>query len=79
MGRNTNELQDFRKQVDLYLDRALNPEAEQQLLDRVNHDPNYGRVLSSEQNFRKFIKNNVKRTPVSSDFIQAIKNKIRVE
>jgi hypothetical protein len=79
MGRSTNELQNFRKQVDLYLDRALNAEDERQLLDRVNHDPNYGRVLSSEKNFRDFIKNNVKRPQVSHDFIQSIKDKVRVD
>lgn len=79
MRRSINDLQNFRKQVDLYLDRALNSEDEQQLLDKVSHDPNCGRMLNSEKNFRDFIKNNVKRPQVSHDFIQAIKNKIRVD
>ncbi|GLR16550.1 anti-sigma factor [Portibacter lacus] len=79
MQSRTNDLQDFRQQVDLYLDRALNTEDERQLLDRVNHDPNCGRVLSKEQNFRNFIKQNVKRSEATPDFIQAIKNKIRID
>mgnify|MGYP000029013618 CR=1 FL=1 len=79
MQSRTNDLQDFRQQVDLYLDNALNTEDERALLDRVNHDPNCGRVLSKEQNFRKFIKQNVRRAEASPDFIQAIKNKIRVD
>lgn len=79
MQSRTNDLQDFRKQVDLYLDRALNSEAEKELLNRVNHDPNCDRVLSKEKNFREFIKNSVKRPQVSPDFIQAIKNKIIIE
>ncbi|WP_235298505.1 hypothetical protein [Portibacter marinus] len=79
MQSRTNDLQDFRQQVDLYLDKALNTEDERALLDRVNHDPNYSRVLSKEQNFRKFIKQNVKRAEASPDFIQAIKNKIRID
>ncbi len=79
MQSRTNDLQDFRKQVDLYLDRALNSEDERDLLDRVNHDPNCGRVLSKEQSFRNFIKNKAKRPEVTPDFIQAIKNKIKID
>jgi hypothetical protein len=79
MQSRTNDLHDFRKQVDLYLDRALNSEDEKELLNKVNHDPNCDRVLSKEKNFREFIKNNVKRPQVSPDFIQAIKNKIIIE
>ena len=79
MGSRTNDLQDFRKQVDLYLDRALNSEDEKQLLDRVHHDPSCGKVLSKEQNFRNFIKSNVRRSEVTPDFIQAIKNRIQVD
>ena len=79
MQSRTNDLQNFRKQVDLYLDRALNSEDEKELLDRVNHDPNCGKVFSKEKNFRNFIKNNVKRSEVTPDFIQAIKNKIKID
>ena len=79
MQSRTNDLQNFRKQVDLYLDKALNSEDEQELLNRVNLDPSCGRVLSKEKNFRNFIKNNVKRQEVTPDFIQAIKNKIKVD
>ena len=79
MQSRTNDLQDFRKQVDLYLDRALNTEDEKELLNRITHDPSCGRVLSKEQNFRNFIKNNVKRQEVTPDFIQAIKNKIKID
>lgn len=78
MHNRANDLQDFREQVDLYLDRALNTEDEQALLDRVNHDPSCGRVLNSEQNFRNFIKNNVERHGVSTDFIQTLKNKVKL-
>lgn len=78
MGR-TNDLQDFRKQVDLYLDRALNSEDEKELLNRVNHDPNCGRVFSKEKHFRNFIKSNVKRSEATPDFIQAIKNRIKID
>ena len=79
MQSRTNDLQDFRQQVDLYLDRALNTEDERELLNRVNLDPNAGKVFSKEQNFRNFIKQNVKRSEATPDFIQAIKNKIRVD
>ncbi len=79
MQSRTNDLQNFRKQVDLYLDRALNSEDEKELLERINHDPSYGRVFSKEKNFRNFIKNNVKRSEATPDFIQAIKNKIKID
>ena len=79
MQSRTNDLQNFRKQVDLYLDRALNSEDEKELLDRVNHDPSCGKLFSKEKNFRNFIKNNVKRSEATPDFIQAIKNKIKID
>lgn len=79
MQSRTNDLQDFRQKVDLYLDRALNTEDEKELLNRVTHDPSCGQVLSKEQNFRNFIKQNVKRSSATPDFIQAIKNKIRID
>ena len=79
MQSRTNDLNDFRQKVDLYLDKALNPEDEKELLNQVNHDPNCDRVLSKEKNFRNFIRNNVRRSQASPDFIQAIKNKIIID
>ena len=79
MQSRTNDLQDFRQKVDLYLDRALNTEDERELLNRVTHDPSCGKVLSKEKNFRNFNKQNVKRSSATPDFIQAIKNKIRLD
>ncbi len=72
---NVNEIQD---QVNLYFDNALGENEKQELLHKVDIDPRCSKIFNKEKNFRNFIKNNVTRPSVSSDFIQLIKDRIRV-
>ena len=72
------DLQDIRRQVDMYFDQALNQQDQDQLLDRVNSDPAYHRVFTQERSMREQIKLNIHRPGVSPDLIQAIKDNIRM-
>ena len=71
---NFNNLSD---RVNLYLDKALSQEDESKLLREVDDDPRYRGVLDREQDFRSFVKNNIRRSSVSPDLIHSIKEKIR--
>ena len=78
MMRNRENLQDLRQKIDLFFDNALPLADQEELLSRVNNDPRCSQMFNKEKCFRDFIKNNVKRTSVSPDFIQSIKNRIRI-
>ena len=73
-----NQMHDFHQRVSLYFDNALSEEDQRDLMNLVNNDPRCSKVFNKEKSFREFIKTNVKRPQVSSDFIQAIRDKIRV-
>lgn len=75
---NRNDIHGFRERVNLYFDNQLNKEEEDSLLQEVNTDPSRGVVFKKEKNFREFIKNNVKRSTVSPDLIQNIRDRIKI-
>lgn len=68
--------QQMRSQIDMYLDRALPSQDEQNLISKVSHDPQLNQMLEEEKSFRNFIKDNVKRSNVSPELIRTIKERI---
>ena len=72
------DLQNIRRQVDMYFDRALSSQDQDALLDRVNKDPAYHRVFTQEKAMREHIRQGIHRPGVSPDLIQAIKDNIRM-
>jgi hypothetical protein len=77
--KNGDHLQEIRRQVDMFFDHALSLDDEKNLLDRVQQDPTYKQVFSHEKNIREHLKSRVHRPGVSSEFIQSIKNHIRLD
>ncbi len=75
---NQDDLQDIRKQVDMFFDNALNQQEQNSLMERVNTDPSYHRVFTQEQMMRQQIKQKIHRPGVSPDLIQTIKDNIRM-
>lgn len=69
---------DLRQQIDLYFDNALSPEDREKLMHKVECDSNCCQMFEKEKCFRDYIKNNVKRSTVSTDLINSIKERIRV-
>ena len=78
MDGNSNNLNNFHHKVNMYLDNELSSEAANNLLEEAQQVPGYHRVLQKEKSFRHFIKQNVHRPHVAPDFIQSIKDKIRI-
>lgn len=78
MKNRRNHLNDFRQRVNLYFDNALSEEDQKELMSEVQHDPKCQREFTKEKSFRDFIRNNVKRSSVSPDLIQSIRDKIRI-
>ena len=75
--RNRENIQDLRQKIDLYFDNALPPKDQEELMQKVQKDPRCSSMFKKEKTFRDFIKNNVKRTSVSPDIIQSIRDSIR--
>ena len=76
--RNSEQLKDFRQQVDLYFDNALTSEESLRVVNQAKEDPQFGRVFESESNFRNLLKSKVKRSTCSENLINNIKNRIKV-
>lgn len=68
---------DLRQKINLYFDNALPEKDQRDLLQRVHTDPQCNQMFNKEKNFRDFIKNKAKRSPVSPDIIQSIRDRIR--
>nr|MBS0038514.1 hypothetical protein [Saprospiraceae bacterium] len=77
MDGNSN-FNNFHQKVNMYLDNELSTEAAHSFLEEAQQVPGYHRVLQKEKSFRHFIKQNVHRPHVAPDFIQSIKDKIRI-
>ena len=76
MGQET--LRQLRQRIDMYLDNELPNEECQSLLQKVQTDPKCNQIFNKEKSFREYIKTNVKRPAVSPDFVQSIRDRIRV-
>ena len=76
--KNGDHLEEVRRQVDLFFDHALSLEDQRVLLERVQQDPMYQQVFSHEKTIREHLKNHIHRPGVSPDFIQSIKDHIRM-
>jgi len=76
--RSPEDFLEFRRKVDMMLDNALSHEDEKEIMNHVRANPEYGRFLENEKNFRHFVKENVVRPKVSSDFIESIRQKVRI-
>jgi hypothetical protein len=76
--RGPNDYQDIRKEVDMMLDKALSKEAEEEVMKKIQDNPEYESLLKNERNFRDFVRGNVVRPKVTPEFIQSIKDKVRI-
>ncbi|MBX2816897.1 MAG: hypothetical protein KTR24_12905 [Saprospiraceae bacterium] len=75
--RGPNDYQELRQNVDLILDRALTQEAQDEMMKKVEGDPEFAQMMNKERNFREFVRKNVTRPKVTPEFIQSIKDQVR--
>ena len=76
--RNFETNKDLRKQINLYFDNALANEEATSLIEHIKSNPRAEDMFNKEKTFRDYIKTNFKRSNVSSNLIEAIKNKINI-
>lgn len=72
------DMNKFRNQIDLYLDNALPNQDLEELLKQLNSSPQAQRILSEEQSFRSFIKNNYKRPSLDQSLVDNIKSHLDI-
>ena len=77
--RAPNDFRDFRKKVDMMLDNALTKEGEEEVMNKIKDTPAYEQMLNNERNFRDFVRGSVVRPKVTPEFIQSIKDKVRIQ
>jgi hypothetical protein len=66
----------LKKQVEMFFDQALDPQAKAEFLQKVNTDPQYQQAYQNELAIRDNIKKHIYRPINSSQLIKAIKNQI---
>lgn len=76
--RGPNDYQELRQNVDLILDKALTREAQNEVMKKVEGDPEFEKVMKTERTFREFVRKNVTRPKVTPEFIQSIKDQVRI-
>jgi hypothetical protein len=76
--KNGHHLNEIRRQVDMFFDHALSLDDEKHLLNQVGQDPTYNQVFNREKNMRENLRNRVHRPGVTPDFIQSIKDHIKM-
>ncbi len=76
--RGPNDYQELRQNVDLILDKALTREAQNEVMKKVEGDPEFEKAMKTERTFREFVRKNVTRPKVTPEFIQSIKDQVRI-
>ena len=66
----------IKENVSLYFDNALSKEDEETLMKNVDSDPDCCQIFNKERSAREFLKNNVRRSSVSSDLMDTIKKNL---
>ena len=75
--KNLDNMNDFPKQVNMYLDNELSQDDQTSFLNTVKDNSQFNNMLDNERSFRQFVKTNVLKSHVSPSLIQNIKDKIR--
>ena len=76
--KNQESTSSLRNTISLYFDNALSQEECNSLMDKVSNDSRCHKEFKKEESFRNFIKDNVKRSPVSPGLIQSIKDSTKI-
>jgi len=71
-------VEEIQNRVSLFFDNALGENERKELLDQVSHDPHCSKIFKKEQTCRNIIKEKITRPSVSTDFIQSIKDSIKI-
>jgi hypothetical protein len=76
--QNFDSVKSIRQQINLFLDNELPNEEQQNLIQYMENDARSNKIFNKEKDFREFVKTNVRRSAVSPDFIQNLKERIKM-
>ncbi|MBK8625769.1 MAG: hypothetical protein IPN86_09480 [Saprospiraceae bacterium] len=68
----------LRHQINLFLDNELPKDDQANLIQFMENDARSSKIYNNEKDFREFVKNNVKRPSVTPDFVQNLKERIKL-
>jgi hypothetical protein len=71
-----DELENFKRQVGMYFDQAMDPQSREAFLQRIESDPDCRDCFQKEQFIRDRIRQHIYRPGDPGQLIQAIKNQI---
>lgn len=74
MMDHSESLKTIRQRIHLFLDNELARDEEEKLIQSIEEDPRTSKLMDQEKQFRTFLKSNLKRPGVSSDFKQNLKS-----
>ena len=75
--RNPDPIHEYHRMVNMFLDQQLNDDENRQVLHQAQENPEFQRVLRTEQNFRDLIKKNVvQRDHTNARLLENIRTKI---
>ncbi len=75
---NFDDLRSFEENISLYFDNALSANDQNQLFEKIDKDPNCCQQFEKEKTARQFLKNNFKKSSVSTDMIESIKKRLHI-
>ncbi|MEP7268257.1 MAG: hypothetical protein ABI844_11575 [Saprospiraceae bacterium] len=65
--RNPDPIHEYHRMAHMFLDQQLNDDENQKVLHQASENPEFQRVLRTEQNFRDLIKKNVVQRPIAAN------------
>jgi hypothetical protein len=68
----------LRHQISLFLDNELPKDDQANLIQFMESDARSNKIYNNEKDFRDFVKNNVRRPSVTPDFVQNLKERIKL-
>lgn len=74
--RNPDPINEYHRMVNMFLDQQLNDDENQNVLHQAEINPEFQRVLRTEQNFRDLIKKNVVQRTGTDRLLENIRTRI---
>jgi glucose-6-phosphate isomerase len=74
--RNPDPIHEYHRMANMFLDQQLNDEENQNVLHHAENNPEFQRVLRTEQNFRDLIKRNVVQRTGTDRLLENIRTRI---
>lgn len=72
-----DQQKDVLGRLTMFVDNSLPKDAENELLQEVNANPNYQEILEKERQFKHFLRSKVHKRKASPSLVQSLMEKIK--